>query len=69
MTTNATSPHVEQAILLVRTYVPSIIVENWRIVGTTAIMVGLCLCPIVASAWECPSENDEQTAGSDSEEE
>lgn len=50
--TSIASPHVERAISLAKLYIPESILDNWRIVGTTGIMVGLCLCPIIASAWE-----------------
>lgn len=45
-------PAVEDAFHLLRAYVPDTIVDNWRVVGTTAVMIGLCLCPIIGSAWE-----------------
>lgn len=43
---------MEDALQLLKTYVPDSIVDNWRVVGTTAVMIGLCLCPIIGSAWE-----------------
>lgn len=54
--------------MLLRTYIPDTIVDNWRIVGTTTILVGLCLCPLVASVWECPSDKDAQTEENDMDE-
>lgn len=45
-------PAVEDALHFLRAYVPNTIVDNWRVVGTTAVMIGLCLCPIIGSAWE-----------------
>lgn len=46
------NPHLEHAVLLIRTYVPDTVRDNWRIYGTTAIMIGLALCPVVAWARE-----------------
>lgn len=47
-----TSPAVlEDAVRFLRTYVPDTVLDNWRVVGTTAVMIGLCLCPIIGSAW------------------
>lgn len=46
------SPHLERVLSLAKQYVPDSILDNWRVVGTTGIMVGLCLCPIIASKWE-----------------
>lgn len=45
-------PAVEDALRFLRAYVPDTIVDNWRVVGTTVVMVGLCLCPIIGSAWD-----------------
>lgn len=36
-----------RASLDARYYLPATIVQNWRVVGTTAVMVGLCLCPLL----------------------
>lgn len=57
-------PAVEDAVHFLRTYIPDPIVDNWRVVGTTAVMVGLCLCPLIGSAWEgkakgSDSDNDD----------
>lgn len=49
-------PAVEDALYFLRAYVPNTIVDNWRVVGTTAVMIGLCLCPIIGSAWEANGE-------------
>lgn len=46
------NPHLERALSLARAYLPATVLDNWRVVGTTGIMVGLCLCPLIASAWE-----------------
>lgn len=46
------NPQMEHVMLLMNTYVPETIQENWRLVGITTIMAGLCLCPVVAWAWE-----------------
>lgn len=52
MATKIHNPQLEHAMLLVQTYVPDTIRDNWRVLGTTAIMVGLALCPLVAWARE-----------------
>ncbi|KUI53227.1 hypothetical protein VP1G_00685 [Cytospora mali] len=52
MASSLQNPHLERALFLVRTYVPDTVRDNWRIYGTTAIMIGLALCPVVAWAME-----------------
>lgn len=46
------SPHMERVLFLIRTYVPDTVRDNWRVYGTTAIMIGLAMCPLVAWAME-----------------
>lgn len=53
------SPQMEHAMLLVNTYVPETVLENWRLFGITSIMAGLCLCPIVAWVWESAQNRPE----------
>lgn len=71
LVTNST---MENALSFVKIYIPDTIVDNWRVVGTTAVMVGLCLCPIIASAWESPDasrsppENDDSQGEEEDEE-
>lgn len=52
MATKIHNPQLEHAVLLVQKYVPDTIRDNWRVLGTTAIMFGLALCPVVAWARE-----------------
>jgi hypothetical protein len=52
MASKIQSPQLEHAMLLVQTYVPDTVRDNWRVIGTTAIMTGLVLCPAVAWAME-----------------
>lgn len=59
MTSILSSPHVERAMSLAKLYIPESILDNWRVVGTTGIMVGLCLCPVIASAWESGAGEEE----------
>lgn len=56
------NPHLERALSLARAYIPETILDNWRVVGTTGIMVGLCLCPLIASAWESESKSADPAA-------
>lgn len=53
------SPQMEHAVLLLNTYVPETVLENWRLFGITSIMAGLCLCPLVAWAWESAQSRPE----------
>lgn len=46
-------------MVLLNTYVPDTILENWRLFGITSIMAGLCLCPVVAWAWESAQNRPE----------
>ena len=52
MATKIHNPQLEYAVLLIQKYVPDAVRDNWRVLGTTAIMVGLALCPLVAWARE-----------------
>lgn len=52
MATSLSNPHLEHALVLVRTYVPDTVRDNWRVYGTTAIMIGLAMCPLVAWVME-----------------
>lgn len=52
MATPLQNPHLERAMFLLNTYVPDTVRDNWRVYGTTAIMIGLALCPAVAWAAE-----------------
>lgn len=58
--TSIPNPHLERAITIINTYIPKSILENWRMIGTTGVMVGLCLCPLVA--WACESEDSSGTS-------
>lgn len=66
--TAISSPHVERAVSLARLYIPDPILDNWRVVGTAGIMVGLCLCPIIASAWESGDGEGDGGEGEDEDE-
>lgn len=52
MATSLQNPHMERAMFLIKTYVPDTVRDNWRVYGTTAIMIVLALCPMVAWAME-----------------
>lgn len=52
MATSLQNPYLEHTMFLVNTYVPDTVRDNWRVYGTTAIMIGLVLCPMVAWATE-----------------
>lgn len=65
--TTLSNPHVDYALSCVKAYVPHTILDNWRVVGTTTVMVCLCLCPIIASAWDPPRGDDKSGEGSEDE--
>lgn len=61
-----------RASLDARYYLPATIVQNWRVVGTTAVMVGLCLCPLLLGSAEetmpgkADDDDDDDDDGEDS---